>query len=202
MTPNQVLTKIASILFDRSGYSVWTKEDGTKEKRKIAVRLGYGNRLKIPAGIDQGNCDKGMSGGFISLWLNTSDVECKAQSFEKLDELGGAIAQISEVLYEARITVHAQRCGSFDLLHRLRSEFCHPNNEIDFGDGICGTPEFGRILDVTALGDGDEFEDRAESVLTVRFIDRAAKELPCVSYCAREITKINEASQEEASCHQ
>lgn len=188
MTPTQALNLIASVLFERSGFN---------GERKIQVRLGYGNRLKPPSGLDDGNCDAGMAGGFISLWLNSSALDCKTSGFQKVE---GKDAHVSEVIYDARITVHAQRCGSFDLLHRLKAEFCHPANTIDFGRDIIGTPEFGNIIDVSALADGDEFEDRAESVLTVRFRDRTAKILDCVTFCASEINK-NQPTEQETLCH-
>ena len=190
MTPIQAQQKIAEILF---------KLSGENNGRKISVRIGYGNRLKIPSGIDQGNCDAGMSGGFISIWLNSSSTDCKASGFAEIE---GKDAHISEVIYETRMTIHAQRCGSFDLLHRLKNEFCHPSNTIDFGSDIIETPRFGDIIDVSALADGDEFEDRAESVLTVRHRDRTARLLTeCVTYCANEIQKITKPEEQETLCH-
>ena len=187
MTPTEALNHLASILFHRSG---------DYKSRKVAVRLGYGNRLKVPAGIDQSNCDAGMSGGFISLWLNASELDCKAHGFTKIE---GKDVFVSETISDVRITVHAQRCGSFDRLHRLKSEFCHPGNSIPFHDDIISA-EFGTILDVTALGQGDEFEDRAESVLTLRVRDITVKKLPCVTYCASPIYK-DQKEQETSLCH-
>ena len=119
MTPTEVLNHLASVLYNRANAG---KSDSD---RWIAVRLGYGNRLKPPGGLDQGNCDAGMSGGFISLWLNSSEIDCKAQGFCEIEGVEG-LAHVTEVISEARITVHAQRCGSFDLLHRLKMDFCHP----------------------------------------------------------------------------
>ena len=178
MTPTQALNHLACVLFDLAG--------NDEKGRKVAVRLGYGNRLKVPAGLDQGNCGSEMAGGFISLWLTGSDVDCKSGGFQECE---GEVVDISEVVYETRITVHAQRCGSFDRLHNIKGDFCHHNHGVELHADIFETPTFGTILDVSAIADGDEFEDRAEMTMTVKHRDRTAKRLNCVTLCMEEIMK-------------
>ena len=178
MKPNELLNTIARIIFERVNRN--------NEGPVIAVRLGYGNRLAVPDGVDESNKQSNLNAGFISLWQTGIDRDCKVDGFREID---GETVHVSEVIYEARITVHARRCNSLDRLHMLKAEFCHPANTIDFGGDILGTPEFGSITNVSALATTDQFEDRAESILTVRFRDQTLKVTGCTAVCFSGVEK-------------
>lgn len=192
MTPTQTLNHLASIFFELINRD---------QEQITAVRLGYGNRLKVPDGFDGGNCQTDLSNGFISLWLTGSDVDCKSHGFCEVEE-GGQTLNVSEVVYETRITVHAQRCDSFDRLNAINGILCHPDNGLAFNEDIRETPRFSTILDVSAISDGDEFEDRAETTMTVYHRHRTVTKLPCVTLCTEQIEKFNtETNEPEAVCH-
>jgi len=192
MTPSQAMTKLASILSAAAG--------SDKDEKKIPV-IDRNNAV-IGSGIDDclgPNCESDVSQSFLKLRFRGSPrPECIVTTVCQLKDYSGGKKlidagwdldcwiQVTETEYVDDYSLTAVRCGGRDILHRIRQELrqipfkgkLHP----DFKE----VPMLGSILDVSAFNNSDDFQDRAEVPVSIKYCDRSICKVECRPKCDGE----------------
>ena len=193
MTPSQVKTELARILSALAGFDA--------KKRKIPV-IDQNNKV-VGSDTDERlskTCESDLSQSFIRLrFRNSPQPSCRVVSRCLIKEMpeGAALAekgynpeasvQVIETGYEIMFTVTAVRCNSMDILHQVRQEFNNRPFGHELHPQIKNIPVVGDITDVSAFSASDDFQDRAETTITVEYCDRSISFPNCKPICFGEI---------------
>ena len=186
MKPSVLMETIASNLYALSG--------NDRSGKKIDVRFGYNNELRASSSLEIGACPNEHSSGHLVLYPPTITELCKSDGVCALSDLTDDFecdrdVEVTQLEYSAAFDLQAFRCGSMDLLHLIRQSLSASGCGHTFHKDINFVKVTGTIFDISSIATGDEWEDRAQTTLTVEFIDRAVCEIPCATLCMDTVIK-------------